>query len=229
MAKLNPFRFSTKYQDDENDLLYYGYRYLNTSTGRWLSRDPIEEDGGLNIYSFVWNDPIEAIDALGECGKCECVERVQITNIRQYQEGKLFGHKFDLVVTLKVKPAKDSGVYFAALDWSEKVTPPLDWQTNTTGFKPGDWNNMFSLFNTSPTFDPWNKRKIPDPTATYTVTITDDPADILGSPKRTLDFRITVTSPNSPNCDCENKSITRTAEQILASTRKRPTIRKFTL
>jgi RHS repeat-associated protein len=38
MAKANPFRFSTKYQDDETDLVYYGRRYLNTSTGRWLSR-----------------------------------------------------------------------------------------------------------------------------------------------------------------------------------------------
>ena len=45
MAKLNPFRFSTKYQDDESDLIYYGYRYYNGSTGRWLSRDPINEKG----------------------------------------------------------------------------------------------------------------------------------------------------------------------------------------
>ena len=28
MAMVNPFRFSTKYQDDETGLLYYGYRYL---------------------------------------------------------------------------------------------------------------------------------------------------------------------------------------------------------
>jgi RHS repeat-associated protein len=50
MAKANPFRFSTKYQDDETDLLYYGCRYLNTSTGNWLSRDPISEQGGPNLY-----------------------------------------------------------------------------------------------------------------------------------------------------------------------------------
>jgi RHS repeat-associated protein len=43
MAKLNPFRFSTKYDDDETDFLYYGYRYYNPSTGRWPSRDPIDE------------------------------------------------------------------------------------------------------------------------------------------------------------------------------------------
>jgi RHS repeat-associated protein len=43
MAKLNPIRFSTKYDDDESDLLYYGYRYYNPSTGKWLSRDPLFE------------------------------------------------------------------------------------------------------------------------------------------------------------------------------------------
>ena len=32
MAKANLFRFSTKYQDDETDLLYYGYGYYNAST-----------------------------------------------------------------------------------------------------------------------------------------------------------------------------------------------------
>ena len=50
MAKANPFRFSTKYQDDETDLLYYGYRYYNASTGRWMSCDPYEKVGG-NLLS----------------------------------------------------------------------------------------------------------------------------------------------------------------------------------
>ena len=65
MAKANPFRFSTKYQDDETDLLYYGNRYYNASTGRWLSSDPIGEDGGLNVYGFVSNDGINSWDAIG--------------------------------------------------------------------------------------------------------------------------------------------------------------------
>ncbi len=69
MARVNPFRFSTKYQDDESDLLYYGYRYYNPSTGRWLSRDPIEEKGGVNLYSFVNNRPVGTVDALGLEGR----------------------------------------------------------------------------------------------------------------------------------------------------------------
>ncbi len=43
MAKANPFGFSTKYQDDETDLLYYGYSYYNASMGRLLSKDILEE------------------------------------------------------------------------------------------------------------------------------------------------------------------------------------------
>jgi RHS repeat-associated protein len=65
MAKSNPFRFSSKFQDDETDLLYYGYRYLNTSTGRWLSRDPIQERGGWNLFGFVENNALLHYDALG--------------------------------------------------------------------------------------------------------------------------------------------------------------------
>jgi RHS repeat-associated protein len=65
LAKANPFRFSTKFRDEETDLLYYGYRYLSTVTGRWQNRDPIEEDGGFGVYSAVRNDPVSYIDALG--------------------------------------------------------------------------------------------------------------------------------------------------------------------
>ena len=44
---------------------YYGFRYYNPSTGRWLSRDPIEEQGGVNLYGFVGNNPTNSQDALG--------------------------------------------------------------------------------------------------------------------------------------------------------------------
>ena len=60
-----PFRFSTKYQDKETDLLYYGYRHYNPSTGRFLNRDPLEEQGGMNIMTFVENCPLDKFDVLG--------------------------------------------------------------------------------------------------------------------------------------------------------------------
>jgi RHS repeat-associated protein len=70
-AKATDFshRFSTKFLDPETGLYYYGYRYLDTETGRWLSRDPIHERGGFNLYAFVSNDPADRIDPRGlVCG-----------------------------------------------------------------------------------------------------------------------------------------------------------------
>ena len=44
---------------------YYGYRYYSPSLGRFINRDPIEEQGGINLYSFVGNNSINAWDYLG--------------------------------------------------------------------------------------------------------------------------------------------------------------------
>ncbi|RYD73835.1 MAG: hypothetical protein EOP84_20910, partial [Verrucomicrobiaceae bacterium] len=46
-------------------ILYYGYRWYDPQTGRWPSRDPVEEEGGMNVYSFVGNACIGATDFLG--------------------------------------------------------------------------------------------------------------------------------------------------------------------
>ena len=64
-ATLNPFRFSTKRTCNTTDLVLYEYRAYNPSTGRWLSRDPIGEIGGENLYCFVGNAPTERADYLG--------------------------------------------------------------------------------------------------------------------------------------------------------------------
>ena len=44
---------------------YYGYRYYTPQTGRWINRDPIEERGGVNLYGFVGNKPVNWADILG--------------------------------------------------------------------------------------------------------------------------------------------------------------------
>ena len=65
MADANPFRFSTKYFDKEVGLIHYDFRDYEPGMGRWLSRDPIEEEGGFNLYAFLNNDSVNAFDALG--------------------------------------------------------------------------------------------------------------------------------------------------------------------
>ncbi len=66
MAAFFSHRFSTKYFDDDTGLYYYGYRWYSPWLGRWISRDPIEEDGGENLYAFCNNSPFVFIDAYGD-------------------------------------------------------------------------------------------------------------------------------------------------------------------
>jgi RHS repeat-associated protein len=55
-AESNPWRFSSEYAEDETSTIYYNYRHYEPVIGKWLSRDPIEEDGGIiNIYSYLDN------------------------------------------------------------------------------------------------------------------------------------------------------------------------------
>ena len=94
------FGFSTKYTDEETGLVYYGYRYYEPETGRWLGRDPLTIIGGLlalseiddkilfvnnikdhktNIHSIVYiamrNNPICHQDYLGLLSPCKEYER----------------------------------------------------------------------------------------------------------------------------------------------------------
>ena len=65
MAEVFRIRFSSKYYDSETGLYYYGYRFYSPALMRWLNRDPIEEEGGLNLYGFCSDNPICNIDSYG--------------------------------------------------------------------------------------------------------------------------------------------------------------------
>jgi len=67
----NPIRFSTKWQD-ETGLYYYGYRYYDADTGRWIRRDPIAELGAINLYVVCANNLATNTDAVGNSPQLLC-------------------------------------------------------------------------------------------------------------------------------------------------------------
>jgi RHS repeat-associated protein len=63
-----PFKFAggTGYQADaDSGLMLLGARYYDPSVGRFITRDPVGHRGGLNLYRYCGNDPLNTTDALG--------------------------------------------------------------------------------------------------------------------------------------------------------------------
>ena len=59
------FLFHAEFRDTDTKFYNYGYRYYDCGLGRWLSRDPIGEQGGVNIFEFVRNLSVNRRDKLG--------------------------------------------------------------------------------------------------------------------------------------------------------------------
>ena len=61
----NNLRFPGQYEDEETGLHYNYHRYYDPRTGRYLRPDPVGQVGGINLYYYVDNNPIENIDPEG--------------------------------------------------------------------------------------------------------------------------------------------------------------------
>ena len=62
----NRFLFQGREYDYTTQLYHFRARWYDPETGRWLSNDPIGISGGLNLYAFCSNDPVNFVDPSGE-------------------------------------------------------------------------------------------------------------------------------------------------------------------
>ena len=57
-SSINPWRYAGKRTDEETGFIYYGMRYYDPQTCRWLTPDPAGFVDGLNLYTFLLNNPL---------------------------------------------------------------------------------------------------------------------------------------------------------------------------
>lgn len=74
-------RYPGQYNDSESGLFYNYYRDYDPLTGRYIQADPIGLEGGLNVFSYVAGNPLNAIDPL-DCREC-CLRCLKSLNHRQ--------------------------------------------------------------------------------------------------------------------------------------------------
>ena len=65
LADKNNITYSTRYKEANTGLVSYTYRHYSPRLKKWLSKDPIAEQGGLNLYQMVGNAPVGYWDFLG--------------------------------------------------------------------------------------------------------------------------------------------------------------------
>jgi len=53
------------YTDSETGLILCTHRYYDPGNQRWVTRDPIDYAGGINLYGYVTNNPVNAVDPDG--------------------------------------------------------------------------------------------------------------------------------------------------------------------
>jgi len=81
------FRFSSKERDPSTGFYYYGYRFYAPQWQRWVNTDPIGEQGGMNLYCFVKNQPSISSDPFGlnectdKCGKQNIIDLIACTGL----------------------------------------------------------------------------------------------------------------------------------------------------
>ena len=75
-----PFGFKSGLYDPDTGLVHFGARWYDPETGRWIAKDPILLAGGLNLYAFCGNYPVNFSDPWGLC------ENFSQTRLRTLEE-----------------------------------------------------------------------------------------------------------------------------------------------
>jgi RHS repeat-associated protein len=65
----SPWLFSSKRADAESNFIYFGRRYYSPNEGRWITKDPLGDRDGPNLYAYVQNRPLTLFDLFGLLGQ----------------------------------------------------------------------------------------------------------------------------------------------------------------
>jgi RHS repeat-associated protein len=92
------FAYTGQRIDPESGLYYYRARHYSPLLGRFLQPDPLGYQGGINLYAYVGNDPLNATDPNGQVADAIGSAATDFYNQTILQAGSdIAGYAHDLV------------------------------------------------------------------------------------------------------------------------------------
>jgi RHS repeat-associated protein len=138
-------------ENEASSVRYYGYRYYDPVTGRWSSRDPIEERGGFNLYGFVWNNSLLYFDILGAEPKCQAEALAALAKANNLSQDALAkdqkGLEYCGVVCCRKGVCKATGPYPGF--WHRGIPKCNSFQKGGCEELGPDWK-LVSIYHTHP-------------------------------------------------------------------------------
>jgi len=102
-----PFGFSAKRYFAELGLVYYGFRYYSPAMAKWITRDPIGEKGGVNLYVFVLNNPVNWVDPWGLVTLGDIISTIGTIITKELELRGVISVSLSTSITLVTAPAGD--------------------------------------------------------------------------------------------------------------------------
>lgn len=206
------FLFHGEFIDEESGLYNYGYRYYDPQLGRWPSRDPIGEEGGMNLYAFVGNSGIGWGDLLGLEKCCCCAESLKFEYIGKATTEKSRDGSDVVSEDIKLIPEmsyKDTGEKkLCDLEWWEWDNAITNLKKKA-GIEGSEWTRHYpeGPVPFPGVFDKWSRRECGTPSSR----VDDSPRTYKN--QRTLVITAKLTS--GEGCDCEKQVVFATFYQYL--------------
>jgi hypothetical protein len=189
-----------------------GQAFHNPSTGRWLSRDPVGEDGGKNLFLFNQNTPVTTIDPDGRCCCC-CAEWISIEDridFPTFLNTREMGNSFNVKLGMYYPGRPGEKAKSCKFKWIETTDLPTG-----KGEPEGVPYDVIEEYKTSQQASAWAGRKQPCG-GTETLEIPDKPVLQLyrgRNDTRHLSFVFQLES--APGCPCSNDKVTKRLTQVL--------------
>ncbi|WP_380178415.1 RHS repeat-associated core domain-containing protein [Kalamiella sp. sgz302252] len=152
-VKYKTVRYSGK-ERDTTGLYYYGYRYYQPWSGRWLSADPAGRVDGLNLFRFCRNNPVTLKDEDGLSP-----DRHEPLIIHIFYHGEIPNHIYDNILnTINKNPRNQvklwsddrASKHFINLTGEFKNLEVIDWnELKNIKSKEGDesFGNISGIFS----------------------------------------------------------------------------------